>query len=548
MGQSRYQLLLYLSIVIILLKEKESWKRITFGWYGIACLIGLMNPIIVKITSIIWGESVAYYCRQISLIPIFIVIAYGMVLALHKIRAKNKAIIVILVVLFMCINGQNIYEENWYTKAENFNKIPNEVIEIADFFQNKGSSIRIAAPTTISPYLRQYYNIVQLQGRYVDDGNMEADLQNATPDADAVMQYAGKIECDYIVVKGNNDIKNIYEEAGYVECFTTENYLIYKVEGVERWKGIYDDKNLMVKEIFLDENNNVTSSTKGYAIVKYTYDLEGRVLYEHYFDSKEQKIALYSGEYGVSYKYDENGHKIQIAYLDENDKLLKTTNGYAIVKYVYNETGTKDGEYYYDENEKPTPAITGQYGQTYEYYEDGKLYERVYLDENGERFTTDAGYASIRFKYTEAGDKRYEQYYDENLNPVAVSTGQYGALNEYEEGNISQTTYLDENGKPMVSEDGCAIVRYTYDKNGSKNSEHYFDTENKPISLALGQYGTIYEYHNDKLIEKTYLDETDHIFETKLGYASVEYIYDSNYNKVGEKYYDLKGDEVKLDE
>ena len=71
-GQSRYQLLLYLSIVIILLMEKEAWKKITFGWYGILCFIGLMNPVTVKITSKIWGKDVAYYCRQISLIPIFI--------------------------------------------------------------------------------------------------------------------------------------------------------------------------------------------------------------------------------------------------------------------------------------------------------------------------------------------------------------------------------------------------------------------------------------------------------------------------------------------
>ena len=74
-GQSKYQLFLYIAIIVILLLEKEAWKKITFGWYGIVCFIGLLNPITVKITSKVWGESVAYYCRQVSLIPIFVIIA-----------------------------------------------------------------------------------------------------------------------------------------------------------------------------------------------------------------------------------------------------------------------------------------------------------------------------------------------------------------------------------------------------------------------------------------------------------------------------------------
>ena len=259
-GQSRYQLLLYLSIGIILLVEKNFWKKATFAWYAILCFIGLMNPLTVKITSRIWGENVAYYCRQISLIPIFVIIAYGMVLVLRRFRKKYKILIVVCVSLCICVNGQIIYGEGWYTKAENFNKIPDEVIEIADFFQNQEKKIRVAAPTSLSAYLRQCYNIIQLQGRYANDQNIESELQSDEPDADAVMQYAGENECDYIVVKGQDDIRNIYETAGYIECFRTKNYLVYKVEGVERWARVYNDKNQMVEKIYLDRNNCVISS------------------------------------------------------------------------------------------------------------------------------------------------------------------------------------------------------------------------------------------------------------------------------------------------
>lgn len=420
-GNSRYELLLYLATIIILLLEKKTCKRALFGWYGILCFIGLFNPVTARITFEIWGESVAYYCRQISLIPIFMMIAYGIVLLLSIIKKECKIIIVIFITLFVCVNGNMIYSENWYTKADDFNKIPESVIEIARFLKGQGESIRVGAPTSISAYLREYMNIIQIQGRYADDVFLEQELQTEYPDVDDIMQYAGDIACDYIVVKGADKVSDIYRQNGYIESFKTDNFLVYKVEGVKRWRHIYDKENRMVEKIFLDEENNMSYSDEGYSFVKYSYDLEGNVLTEHYYDEKGEKTSLYTGEYGVVYKYDEEGNKAQISYLGRNDETIMLTSGYAIIQYTYDDKGNKIRDHYFDTNGKPISLDLGQYGALYKYDSENRLVEMKFLDKSDEIFETNMGYATIKYIYDFNGNKLDEKYYDSSGNEVKIN-------------------------------------------------------------------------------------------------------------------------------
>lgn len=349
-GQSKYQLFLYIAIIVILLLEKEAWKKITFGWYGIVCFIGLLNPITVKITSKVWGESVAYYCRQVSLIPIFVIIAYGILRLLSIVEKKNKLILTAFVTVLIVVSGHQIYQESWYTKADDCSKIPAQIIELSKFFKEKDGVVRVAATTNISVYLRQYENVIQVQGRYPSEGVIEEQLQSESPDVLNVMQHAGKQEVDYIVVEGNDRIQSIYKLAGYEPCFKTNMYLVYKVEGVERWRRIYDEKNRIEEREYLDEHNDIIMCAEvGYATIQYTYDIKGNKETEHYYDDEGNAMALSAGHYGVKYEYNDDKRISEVIYVDQNDNPIMIKNGYAIVKYTYDVEGNKEAEYYYDD-------------------------------------------------------------------------------------------------------------------------------------------------------------------------------------------------------
>ena len=422
-GQSKYQLFLYIAIIVILLMEKESWKKITFAWYGLVCFVGLLNPITVKITSKVWGESVAYYCRQISLIPIFIIIAYGIIRLLSIVEGEKKLILATFVTGLIVMNGYQIYQESWYTKADNYSKIPVQIIELAEFFEEQGETVRVAAPTNISAYLRQYENVVQIQGRNVWDGVIEEQLQSDRPDVINIMQHAGKLECDYIIVKGDELVQNIYTLAGYKPCFKMDMYLIYKVEGVERWRRIYDEKNRLEKKEYLDEYDDIIICAEvGYATIRYTYDIKGNKETEHYYDDEGNAIALSKGHYGVKYQYNDDKRISETIYVDQNDNPIITKNGYAIVKYTYDVKGNKDAEYYYDDEGNAIELSAGYYGIKYKYNDDKRISEVMYVDQNGKPVIIANGYAIVKYTYDEKGNKEAEYYYDDKGNAIVLST------------------------------------------------------------------------------------------------------------------------------
>lgn len=411
-GQSKYQLFLYIAIIVILLLEKEAWKKITFGWYGIVCFIGLLNPITVKITSKVWGESVAYYCRQVSLIPIFVIIAYGILRLLSIVEKKNKLILTAFVTVLIVVSGHQIYQESWYTKADDCSKIPAQIIELSKFFKEKDGVVRVAATTNISVYLRQYENVIQVQGRYPSDGVIEEQLQSERPDVLNIMQYAGELECDYIIVEGGELVQNIYKLAGYEPCFKTDMYLVYNVEGINRWKRVCDEKNRVYAKVCLDEKNHIKcDGNKEYAIIRYIYDDKNNACKENYYDEKRKPMALSLGQYGVIYKYNKNGKKSEVIYLDEKGDVMQTNSGYAVIGYTYDKHGDKITECYYDENKKPIALELGQYGVLYTFY-NGRVSERSYLDKYGNICNTTKGYAKVVYLYDENGNVIANKYYN----------------------------------------------------------------------------------------------------------------------------------------
>lgn len=412
-GQSKYQLFLYIAIIVILLMEKESWKKITFAWYGLVCFVGLLNPITVKITSKVWGESVAYYCRQISLIPIFIIIAYGIIVLISKIHKKKKLMLVIAFVVIIITNGHQIYSETWYTKADNFNKVPNEVIEIAKYIDTQKEKYKIAAPSYISSYMRQYGDVCQLQGRVVYYANMEANLQSDTPDVKTIMETAGENKCKYVIAKKTEKAKIMYKDNGHEPCFETEHFMVFLVSNVNRWEATFDDNNRMIEKTYIDEHNNKEQSSLGYNTIEYSYDYQGNVQSEKYYDKNKKLITLRENQYGKKYKYDEERRVIQECLLDQKGNVMEGKSGYARIDYIYDDDGNKEYEWFYDVDNKLTNIISGESGRKFEYDEKGRLIYVKYLNKKGGLIKIKSGYAMKEFSYDVSGDIMYEIYYDE---------------------------------------------------------------------------------------------------------------------------------------
>lgn len=162
---------------------------------------------------------------------------------------------------------------------------------------------------------------------------------------------------------------------------------------------------------------------------------------------------------------------------------LKTTDGNTVLTE------------YFDGKGKPKKQSKWYYAILKEYDEAGNALKTTYLGMDGQPVTTKSGYAILRRTYYDrepiAGKVENEYYFDVKDEPKALSHGQYGLHNEYDEkGRVIACTYLGADGKPKKGDQGYATVKKTYYDNGSLDTETYYDEYGKPVALSLGQYGT----------------------------------------------------------
>ena len=124
----------------------------------------------------------------------------------------------------------------------------------------------------------------------------------------------------------------------------------------------------------------------------------------------------------------------------------------------------------------------------------GDKYVYEYMAKNGCRIGGEQSGHIIFSKYASTGDGNGtvvgEQYFDTDGNPVRSSLGQYGELYQRnEQGYIGQITYLGADGKTTPTNAGYTILKRTYHRDGTADTDMYFDTNGNSKALSKGQYG-----------------------------------------------------------
>lgn len=119
----------------------------------------------------------------------------------------------------------------------------------------------------------------------------------------------------------------------------------------------------------------------------------------------------------------------------------------------------------------------------------------TYLDEEGNPVKTQSGYAIIVRSLDELGQALDDRYYDENWNPVMCTGGYYGMHREHDEkGRTTEIVYLDIDGAPACIMSGFAKEKRVFDEEDRMVRKFYFDADDNPVCLSLGQAGEAYSY------------------------------------------------------
>ena len=227
-GDIVFPILIFIGLIVIFVVEKEKIKRYTYLWYSIVVLVFIYNPLTLAISRQILEESTfhQYYLRFFTLLPVVIIVAYMLTLLLNKLTGVRKLCGVSAACIIIAAAGNCIYTQDWYTKAENRNKVPQDVITICDLFADyDGDTIRIMAPQDIAVYLRQMDSRFSMPyARSLPDEAYE--LTNENPEVSDVVEYAKDNNVDYVVVSAVQDILDAYLNYGFTLYGRTAYYAV----------------------------------------------------------------------------------------------------------------------------------------------------------------------------------------------------------------------------------------------------------------------------------------------------------------------------------
>ncbi|SHJ14079.1 ComEC/Rec2 family competence protein [Pseudobutyrivibrio xylanivorans] len=239
-----YASLFVLALIGILVFEKEKIKRYAYLWYSLVTILVIYNPISLMIFRRFLEPSTfdQYYLRFYGLVPIMIVIAYGATLTVKKLTGVKKLVATAAICIAITFLGHSMYSEDWFTKAENRNKVPQDVVTICDVFADyEGDKIRIMAPLDVAVYLRQMDSRFSMPySRAIPDEAYE--LTNAKPDPSKVVEYAKENNVDYVVVAAVENVLYSYLNYGFTLYGRTANYAILQPNDPTWLLTEYEDK------------------------------------------------------------------------------------------------------------------------------------------------------------------------------------------------------------------------------------------------------------------------------------------------------------------
>lgn len=509
-GDNQYYLFFFITWMILLFFLKDKYKRAEYVWYSLIIFVGILNPVSVVIGEKLWGVSVAYFCRLFSTIQIFVIMAFGCVTVLARVKRSRKPIALMLIIAIIVLGGDSIYAQPWVIRADNFEKIPKEIIELSDAFEKNGD-ITIALPNSLSSYFRQYNSSIRMIDGRDSTSQLTIQLESEFPDVEYVMSKSGMEGADFIIVYNKQSVVKKFAEAEYKPWYKTDNYVVYQVSGYDRIKKEYNSEGEVTSITYLDSGGTAKKNANGYSIIRYFYDQDENIEYELYYDANEQSVKDAFGCNGYRYEYYKNGKISKKTCIDGNMNETASNIGYVSVTYSYDELMRKQYEFYYQYNGSPFEIDTNVYGYryNYDYKEEGVIIYRTCLDTNGDEVLCLDGY-STKKKVVDKNDMLIgEYYYDKLGQPINTIDGYFGVIYNYNElGQLHEITFVNINLEVQDSNKGYAVEKRQYD-GGKIISRNFFDASGNSVLTSDGYATVKYEYDSlGNLMCRRYLDET----------------------------------------
>ena len=224
------------SLIYLFVKEEKKQIRILFIYVPTVLLILFFNPLFESIMNEYLGDEIYY--RILWLLPVTLVLAYTILQICVSLKGKKRLVFTVGAALLTVVSGSLIYNNTYFTRAQNLYHVPDSVVHICDAIEIPGREVTAVFPLDMVQYVRQYSPVVCMPyGReiLVEKWNewaiqndlcdvMEADEINA----EELGRLAREQSCVYIVLPENKKLTGDLTQSDYEEFVRTDGYMVYK--------------------------------------------------------------------------------------------------------------------------------------------------------------------------------------------------------------------------------------------------------------------------------------------------------------------------------
>lgn len=236
MGTGLIGIWFLVSLLYLFLKEERKQIRILFVYVPVIMLLLFFNPLFARLMENYMGDEIYY--RILWLLPITVVIAYTCVSVYASVSGYKRNLVVGLSVLLVVVSGSYVYNNIYFTEAENRYHMPDSVVHICDAIEIPGREVTAVFPLEMLQYVRQYSGVVCMPyGREIlaegwNEWAVQHDLCDAMEaeiaDAALLGALAKEYACIYIVLPEDKPMQGDLMQTGYEVFLQTDGYVVYR--------------------------------------------------------------------------------------------------------------------------------------------------------------------------------------------------------------------------------------------------------------------------------------------------------------------------------
>ena len=361
---------------------------------------------------------------------------------------------------------------------------------------------------------------------------------------------------------------------------------------------------------FLDADAAPISSMDGYAQLTLAYDASGNVIEEAYFDQNGAPVLHKEGYARTRAAYDGRGNLIEQAYFGVDGAPVLDKGGVARFTSAYDARGDLIEKAFFGTDGAPVLDKHGVARFTSAYDARGNLIEQAYFDVDGAPVLDKDGVARVTCAYDVRGNQVKMAYFGVDGAPVLHKDGYARVTCAYDaRGNLIELAYFGLDGFPIArravwqeyasfnglfgewqglilrglfseqeldggTSTGFARVERQLDPRGHEIERRYKSPDGGPANGpegfahividvdALGNPLQVtptladgtkalhlrFSYTERRQIERVeFLDDSGQAAVSKLGFASVVFLYDERHQKTGANYLNAEGTVIKVE-